>query len=348
MTDNQNCYSHPDQAVRHSYPLAVKEDGFSVAWGLCLKTSPLIMIRLGVLLGLLFVAIVWLALCGGIASLFGGDGGMILFLIGFGLPAGLFFWLRQYVMYLLKMAHVAVITKLITEGSLPEGINQVQYGKELVTQKFGQTNVMFVLDSLITGVVRAFNSTLDWIADMLPIPGMENIMKVVNTIVNNATTYIDETIFSYNLARNDENVWRSSADGLVYYGQNAKPVLKTAVVSLVLEYVFSFFIFLACLVPALLIAKILPSSVSGFAWIVAIILAYIVRDAVLHPLSLTMVALTFHKNSFNQAINEDVARVMTEVSSKFEELCEKAKTWGSSEAEALKGGVAGGALPENS
>ncbi len=325
-------YSHPDQAVRHSYPLNAGEEGFSAALSLCLKTMPYILLRIGILAGFTLAAIVWLALCGGVAYLFsgkdgGGGGGMILFLIGFGIPAGLFFWLRQYVLYLIKCGHIAVLTKLITDGALPEGVNQVEYGKKIVCDRFAQTNVLFVIDSLVTGTARAFNRTLDWVAGLIPIPGLESLMQVVNRIVDNATTFVDETIFSYNLARGDDNMWRSSRDGLVYYAANVKPILKTAIISLLIEYGATFVVFLVCLIPAYLLSLVLPGSVSGFAWIFAIFLAAGVRSAVLRPVFLTMVMLTFHKNAQNQPINESLSAQLESLSSKFVELKEKAASF---------------------
>jgi hypothetical protein len=323
-------YSHPDQSVRHSYPLAVKEEGFGPACDLCLKTVQYILLRLCLLVGLTLAAIIWLVICGSIASLFSGKdssggGGLFLFLVGFAAPVGAFVWIRKYMLYLLKAGHVAVLTKLITEGQLPEDKSQVQYGKEIVTEKFAQTNIMFALDSLIEGVVRAFNNTLNWLADLLPVPGLESLMQLVNRVVQNATTYIDETVLSYNLARDDENPWRSSVDAVVYYAQNVKPVLKTAVWSLVLEYIASFIVFILCLLPAAVIAQIMPDSVSGWAWIFAVILAWNIRDAVLHPVFLTMVLLTFHKHVHEQPINEEYAAVLSSASDKFQELVEKAK-----------------------
>lgn len=324
-------YSHPDQPVRHSYPLATKSEGFSTALRIALQTMPYILLRLGVLVGFTLAALIWLALCGGIASLFSGkdgsSGGAILFLIGVGAPAGLFFWFRNYVLYLLKAGHVAILTRLIVDGSLPPGVNQIEYGKEIVKAKFAQTNLLFVLDSIITGVVNAFNRTLDWLAGLLPIPGLDSAMQVVNKIVHNATTYIDETIFSYNLARNDENVWRSAADGLVYYGMNVKAVLKTAVWSLVFEYAFTFAAFIVCLLPMALVAKVLPDAVAGFAWIFAVVLAFNIRAAVVHPIMLTMVALTFHVHAHGQAIDPQIAAVLEGASDKFRELLERARSW---------------------
>ncbi|MCC6933160.1 MAG: hypothetical protein IT292_07895 [Deltaproteobacteria bacterium] len=325
MNEQTQSYSHPDLAVRHSYPVIFKEEGFMAAFNLCMKTLPYMLMRIGAYLAFTIAAVIWAALCFGIAYLFSGKddkggGGVIFFIIAIGAPAGIFYWLKQYVLYMLKAGHVAVLTKLITVGELPAGINQVEYGKKIVTERFAQTNVMFALDSIVTGVARAFNGTLDWISNILPIPGMDSIMNVVHKIVDNATTFIDETIMSYTLARGDENVWRSSADGLVYYAANVKPILKTAVTALVIEYVITGIVFLIALIPAYIISWMLPGDLSSFAWVIAIPITAGVRAAILHPIFLVMVALTFHKNAQNQPINLDLDQVLTKVSDKFTKL----------------------------
>ena len=57
-------------------------------------------------------------------------------------------------------------------------------------------------------MVGAFIRMLDWLAHLLPVPGLPSLVGIVNAIVRAATTYIDETILSYNLARGDYNPWR--------------------------------------------------------------------------------------------------------------------------------------------
>ncbi len=326
-------YSQPESPVRHSYPLAVTTEGFSTALNLCLKTMPYVWMRLGAYVAFTVAAVIWLALVGGVAYMFSGKngansgGGLVLFLIGFGLPVGVFYWVRQYVLYLLKAGHIAVLTRFITIGTLPAGVNQVAYGKQIVTDKFGQTNVMFALDALIRGVTTAFNRTLDWVAGLIPIPGLDSLMKVVEKIIDNATTYIDESIFSYNLARNDENVWRSSVDGLVYYAQNAKAILRTAVWVLIIDYASTFGAFLICLIPAWMLKIVLPGAVQSWAWLFAVALAAGVRAAFLRPIFLTMVMLTYHQNAHAQPINLEMEGTLSSASDKFQELLGKAKSW---------------------
>lgn len=322
-------YSHPDQSVRHSYPLSTTNDGLMTAVGLLIKTAPYVLARLGILVGFTIATIIWFGVIVAISSLFGDAGGgvgVFALIIGFGVPFGLFQWARKYVLYILKAGHIAVLTELIVHGKLKDETNQVKYGKDIVTARFGEVNVMFVLDSLIGGVVKSFNRTLNWIADLLPIPGLESIVGVAGKIVDKATTYIDETIFSYNLARGDENVWRSSQEGLVYYAQNWKPVLKTAVYALLLQYALNVVLFICCLGPAYLVGAIMP-SIGGWAVVFAVLFALNISSAVLHPLFLTMVALTFHRTVQNQAINPELDKTLGSVSEKFRDLAQRAKAW---------------------
>ena len=156
-------------------------------------------------------------------------------------------------------------------------------------------------------MVRAFNRTLDFVAHLIPIPGLQSIVGIVNAIVRAATTYIDETIFSYNLARGDENAWRSSKDALIYYCQNSKEILKTAVWVVVLDKALTAVVWVVMLLPAFLLLAILPGvgTPGGFiaGLVVAALFASNVRQAFLKPIFLVMVMTKFHVLVRNQAIN---------------------------------------------
>src|SRR5258708_22018380 len=104
---------------------------------------------------------------------------------------------------------------VLTGGILRDGIgngdkSMFAYGIETVKARFAEVNVLFGLNMLVRGVVEAFNRTLDFIGELLPIPGLESILKLVHLVLRAATRYIDKSIFSYNLARGHENPWRSA------------------------------------------------------------------------------------------------------------------------------------------
>ena len=110
----------------------------------------------------------------------------------------------------------------------------------------------------------------------------------------------------------------------MYYVANTKPILKTALISVLIQYPLLLRIFVAFLVPADAIGLILPAAVSGYAWLIAVVLMEAVRAAFLEPLFMVMVALTFHNSVHNQPINEEWAAKLESVSSKFAELNQRA------------------------
>lgn len=329
MSEPLSEYSHPDRPVRHSYPLAIEDAGLGTAIGLMTKTMPYAIARFGILFTVSIVSIIWMIITFGGFAFLGTKihpiAGWAWFLTGAGIYGYLWRTLIRYALYLLKAGHIAVLTELITRGSIGAGNEGMfEYGKKVVTQRFGQVNVMFALDLLVNGVVRAFNRTLNWIANLLPIPGLSSITSIVNAIVYSATTFIDETIFSYALARGDSDNFRASRDGLIYYAQNAKEVLKTGVWIVVLDKIATGVAWVAMLIPAYLIAFILPASMVGWGflgtWIMAAIFASSLRAAFLQPLFLTMIMVKFHVSVREQAIDMTWDERLTSLSGKFVEL----------------------------
>jgi hypothetical protein len=331
MTDD--AHSHPDAPVRHSYPLAIDRAGFGTAFALVMRTLPYAIVRFGILLAFTMVTIVWFIAAFGIGSFlaakihpFIGIGWMIALLGTYGY---LWWFVVRYGLYLIQAGHIVVLTELITKGQVENGpAGMFEYGRRVVTDRFGQVNVLFAMHLLVRGVVHAFNRTLDWISNLLPIPGLSSVVGIVNAIVRAATTYIDETIFSYNLARGDDNPWRSSKDAIIYYCQNSMEILKTAAWVVVLDKVLTVALWAVMLVPAGLLLVVLPAAwkpggmILGFG--IAALFASNARQAFLKPILLVMVMTKFHVVVRNQAINTEWDERLSSVSSKFRDIKGKA------------------------
>jgi hypothetical protein len=322
-------YNHPAQAVRHSYPLAIRDSNISTAWSLIRRTWPYAAARFAVLFATsLATALWWIVAVGGaafLARVITGAAGVLWFVacvLAFG---HLWRSVVRYFLYLLKVGHIAVLTELITRGEVSDGSEHMfHYGKRIVTERFGQMNAMFALDLLVSGVVRAFNRTLDWIASLLPVPGLRDMAGIVNQVVRSATTFIDETILSYSLARGDDDVFRSARDGLIYYAQNSQEVLKTGIWIVVLDKVSTVVTWFVMLVPAMLVGAILPESIRGvgfnFVAGLSAMFAWAVRAAFLQPLFLSMVMIKFHVCVQGQPIDLAWDERLSDVSTKFTAL----------------------------
>ena len=324
-------YSHPDSAVRHSYPLAITSAGLAEAFRLLVQTGPFVLARLGVLGAMTVAAIVWwVLLVGGFSFLARAAPllGWVWVVLWCVVAGGIWRFAARYFLYLLKAAHIAVLTELITTGRIGNGSESMfHYGRRVVTDRFGEVNVLFGLDLLVDGIVSAFNRTLDWVANSLPIPGLDSVASIVRSVLRASTTYIDETIFSYNLARGDENAFRSSRDGLIYYAQNAREILKTGLWVVVVDKVLTVFIWVVMLAPAFALAYSMPGGASLAALILASLFAANVRSAVLRPLFLTMVMVKFHSLVREQSIELGWEQRLSSVSGKFGELTQKAEAW---------------------
>src|SRR4030095_5288394 len=136
---------------------------------------------------------------------------------------------REYFLYVLKIGHVAVITRLAIHGSLPEGVGQIAWGKEQGMRRFKKTSLLFLVDRTVAAVIRSINGMMGRIGNLFSgIPGMEGLMKVAQIVLRFSLTYVDEAIMARNFMRPEETVWQSAERGLVLYAQSWKEILKTA------------------------------------------------------------------------------------------------------------------------
>ena len=321
--------------VRHSYPLQVRDHGLATALGLVLQSLPYAAMRFALQLAVTVAGILWLIIAIGGAAWLGthvaqafGWVWFLLWLIGVGWLWGA---VLRYALHLIECGHVAVLTELITRGAVGNGSESMfAYGRRVVTERFGEVNVLFGLNALVRGVLQAFHRTLDWVGEMIPIPGLESIAGLVNIVLSAATRYLDKVIFSYNLARNDGDPWRGAREGIIYYCQNAKPILKTSVWIVIQERVLTFLLWIILLSPAAAITVMLPQSVREAGGLVSVVIAILltgaVRSAFLKPIFLVKMMVRFHALVENQPINESWDARLSEISDKFRELGRKGAT----------------------
>jgi hypothetical protein len=137
---------------------------FGLAFSLLMRTLPLLAVRLGAMLLFWAAAIVYFLICGfvfvGLIANINETLGWILFIVALVLVIPAYNLAYRYVFYMFKAAHVAIMAELLVNDKLPDGVNQLSYGKQKVTARFGEVNAMFVVDELVAGVVNAFTGTV--------------------------------------------------------------------------------------------------------------------------------------------------------------------------------------------
>jgi hypothetical protein len=240
------------------------------------------------------------------------------------------YFLREYTLYLIKAGHIAVMVEYLDGRELPGGKGQIEYAHEIVKSRFGQANVLFGIDQLVKGVVRTITGLIEGIASILPIPGLDGMMKVVRAYLRVAVGLIDEIILAHLIRTKSENPWSGSRDALVLYGQNAKPMLINAAWITLVTYALAFVVFLVMLAPAGVVVYLIPGAWSAGGFVFAILFAWAVKVALIEPFAIACLLQAFHKVTDGQEPSPEWVAKLEGVSDKFRSLGEKAAGWVSS------------------
>ena len=298
--------------------------------GLLAKTAPFLIFRFLIYFGIT-VAFVIITGTGagigyGIGAIAGNSagGGMWGGLLGFGVASSIVYLLREYLLYMVKAGHIAVLVELIEGRELPTGRSQIDHAQTIVRERFKESSLLFGLDQLIKGILGAFNRVFFTVAAFLPIPGSQGIVKFVNTVVTLSLTYLDEVILAYNMKMRSDNPWRTSQTALILYAQNYKAFLKNAFWLAFIIWGLTLVVFLIILAPVAGLVALFPGSAGPLTLIIALVFAWGVKQAVIEPFAMTALMQVFFTVTEGQEPNPEWDAKLDGVSDKFRELKNKA------------------------
>ncbi|MDG5790045.1 hypothetical protein QA612_21555 [Evansella sp. AB-P1] len=309
---------------------------------LVMKTMPFLISRILVYALFGLISFLFLGLMIGISILlfrwFEFGAGFFFFIIAatfFTVLAGLRF-LERYVLYMVKVGHIAVITELLRTGKVPEGKSQVAYGKDQVVNNFGSANVAFVVDKIVYAAVRQIQRWMMRVGNFLGfIPGAKNIISIISKIMEVSLRYVDEAILSYIMVRKsegkEESVWKSACDGVVLYAQSWKKIIMTAAGIVAFVYVLNIGVFLITVFPLMALANWIANSagVASFLGYIAVVGAYIitsmVKRALIDPVATVAMVRAYQLNIKDMEPSMDLQAKLLKVSGKFKSLFNKSK-----------------------
>lgn len=320
--------------------------------GLLRRTAPFLVFRFliyfGITLGYVLATGIGAGIGYGAGAIFGdtGSGSVWGGFIGFGIAGAVMYFLREYLLYMVKAGHIAVLVEIMDGGEVPGGRGQIEHAQAVVKERFAESNVLFAVDQLIKGVIKAFNRAFFTLAMILPIPGIEGVVKFINTVIRLSLTYLDEVILAHNIRTKSDNPWASSRTALILYAQNYKSFLKNAVFLALIIWGLTLLVFLLILAPVAALVALFPGAAGALTFIIALVFAWGVKQAVIEPFAMTALMQVFFKVTEGQQPNAEWERKLESVSKKFGELTTKAGSWAGSKTTAAAEPV--NALPGDS
>lgn len=307
----------------------------SRALGLMLQTLPFVLLRMAVYFGAALAYVLVTGTGAGIgwgiggfgdsgfqasATLWGG-------VIGFGLMAAVMYLAREYILYIVKAGHIAVLIKLLDGERMPEGRSQIGYARREVRSRFAQASVLFGVDQLVKGVLRAITGLVRGIVTLLPIPGARQVVMILHAFLRIAVGLIDEVILAYAIRTKSDNAWDSARTGLVLYAQNYKPMLKNAAWLALIVYGLAFVVFLVMLAPAALVVYLIPGAWSAGGIVFALIFAWAVKAALLEPFAIACMMEVYFRTITGQVPDPGWEAKLESLSSKFSRLAKQARDY---------------------
>jgi hypothetical protein len=320
---------------------------FGRTLGIMARTWPFIALRLVVYFG---ITVAYIAATGagagvgyGVGHVTGDPDGPTSFalwggIVGFGLVSVIVYWIREYILYVVKAGHIAVMVHLIDGREIPGGQGQIAYAQQVVRARFAEANVLFVVDQLIKGVIRVITGLIGGVAAFLPIPGLQGIANFVNTVIRISLTYVDEIILGYNIRTGSQTPFDSARQGIVLYAQNGTKMVKNAVWLAIFMWILALLVFLVMLAPAAAILYAMPGQLAGWAFVLAIVFAWAVKAALIEPFAIAALMTVYFRTIEGQVPNPEWDRKLSDASKHFRELKDKA-------VGAVRGSPAGTAAP---
>ena len=237
------------------------------------------------------------------------------------------FFVRDYILYIVKAGHIAVMVEIMQGGVVPGGRGQIEHATAAVKARFGEASALFALDRLIKGVVGGITGLIQGILGILPIPGIDQLMGVVRAYLKVAVGLVDEVILAHGIKTRAENPWSSAQDGLVLYAQNARPLSINAAWLTLFSNGLSFVVFLMMLAPAALVVYLIPGSWSAGGFVFAILFAWAVKVALIEPFALACLLQVFFKLTDGQQPDPVWRAKLDGATTKFKELGMRAASW---------------------
>lgn len=233
---------------------------------------------------------------------------------------------REYIAYMIKAAHVAVIADMAIHGGVPEGFSMYRHGVSKVKKFFAASNILFVLDRMIAGTVRQIQRAIGGIGSFLSfIPGIKGLVKALNKFVDIILNYVDECIMAYIFLNESQNVWKSACDGVVLYAQNWKAILKTGakiLLFLAIFYAVFFFIFRGIFVGIISQGDFATAII---AYILTFLFVTVLKWGVVDSIIMIYMMCGYLKVAYGTEPSYDLYGKLENMSKKFKEMVGKSK-----------------------
>lgn len=243
--------------------------------------------------------------------------------------AGVSIWvwtLREYLLYLVTAGHVAAMTLAFDGRTLPSGRAQIDFAVATVKSRFGEIHLLFVLDQLVKGAVRAVIGLVDAVGMLAFLPGLQGLVRLVGAVLRMSTTFLDEVVLAREIRLASDDPWTTARQGIVLYAQNAETILVNAVWLTLFRWLLTVVFFVVLLAPAGIAVLIVPGSTTAWALIFSLVFAIAAQRSIVDPFCIAALMQVYFARTEGQRPDPVWDERLATASAPFRDLTARARS----------------------
>ncbi len=159
-----------------------------------------------------------------IAEKVSANSGLIGLLIGVVVGVVIMAIILRFVSYTLKAGQIAMMTKAITEGELPD--NVIAEGKKAVKERFATVAIYFAATRLIKGIFNQLGRAITGAAQRIGGDAGGAVGDAVNTVIQTIISYLCDCCLGWVFYRKDTNAAKATCEGAVLFFKHGKTFAK--------------------------------------------------------------------------------------------------------------------------
>jgi hypothetical protein len=305
---------------------------------LVLRTYPFMLIRVAVYFGISAAVVVAAGGGAGIGWAFGavgGPGGRMPgafwgALAGFAFIVVMLWWLREYILFLVRAGHVAAFLLALDEREPVAAQGQVGQALALVQQRFREAGTLLSVERCLQGSIVSLVSVLDPVGKFLPTEARA-LSKPINRALGAAIGFLADVVLAKPLSARRGNVWSEARDGVVLLAQARRVTMNSALQHAAAAWAVTAIVFLLALAPASTFAQSHLSGVGPITLLFAAVFAWSFKRAIVDPFAIASMMQIYLQSIAGQRPDPAWDTALTDASEEFREL--KARASGSTRSQ---------------
>ena len=149
-------------------------------------------------------------------------------LVGLGIGAvlgAIASWLiLHFIAYTYKAGQIAMMTKGITEGKLPE--NTIEEGRKIVKERFATVTAYYFVTGAIKGIFQQIGNGITAIGQAVGGDNGGAIGGTISGIINTIVAYLCDCCLGWVFYKKDEKATKATLEGAVIFFKHGKTLIK--------------------------------------------------------------------------------------------------------------------------